>query len=1096
MKLLNCCSVGTDDEGENLSVRALENLKFQNQFKEGSLTLQIFPLGSNKFIGKVQVDNNIFKSCSIPSRYSTVVILDCSGSMGPWVRKITQKVLPAVFSKLGYSKDSKITILAFDNICEEKEYIVSGLTKCSLYARGGTCMHPAVLKLKSYLKNIKTDGVRIIALSDGGIYDKVETKSAADALNLEFKGKLRINSQAVQIFSSNYANPDTIALCSLLQMNNTKSSQMANIFEMNSFEEQVNEIVNLVKDDGLDYTLELDANGKSVFKKDLWANDYTQKISLKRGDNIFWLDPKLVEDIKSSENYFKVSGKPVSVVFESKMEGVEEVSGLIGSQIKHVFEYLKVLRIINSDISHEVMSNILQMYRELEAQLTFKDDDIVPFEALASSDFSSRMVYLRHEMRKRNVGFSMKMAQIVNDNTIDSLNSAQKAQYLRSTSHSKTSRGLAKRAAVDGLNFDEIAREEALEMAKYLDELTDVVNDSKHQCSFYSMETTLGGIKAVADLTRESNFDEYSANDILLLLNVVGVACEGPVGDFPDPMTWRVNRIYPGVFVSVSDLMTSKLQSRSTESNLAVPGYQDSIITSAIPVFEDERIAKFLRKHAPHLLSYTCSIGMRGMIAHVVMTDGYTLCAGIWKLVEHVVNNPTELTLKTFDHLVKSYDLFSGEYFMNSRNCLVAEPDDPSLSFYLQNNGLTNMISPIYNQCSSTHGYNLMKQNIPAINRALYSYECWQVFRREVKGADSNAKISKMLNELLGINVDKYGVKLPELFLKEPIYSDLKFHDEANFNYEYLNTFINSKGWYLKYVLVTIKLLKHVADGTLDQIKGPLTLSEILKDEKFIKAQLGLPNDYDLKEYLMYSAVQSLLFPKMNDRVDQENGKMKIEDLIKPETLKIMIKDYIINEYKRHYDSQRVLRLKQENSVLLKMFLDKISICTDHQELIRLFKEGVTEGEKRFTYKGFSSFGYVELRQRVLDTSKPIYLRKEIMKIFLLACDVENGCETLFNDGKTAALSNIEQFKDIFMNNCGGSAVEWDLIFAEYKIRSIHTYRATKPNRHGHCNDKPSYWAIGYITLEAYANDHTKEEFEEYCKIHYNCCGVNHLIKN
>ena len=1065
---------------------------------ESEMLLRIFPIGSSGFIGKINVTNNMLKECSIRSEYSTVVLLDRSGSMRGWVRKITRELLPKALLSLGYSQKDKIIILAFDDVVEKVVLTVEDLKNCELRARGGTCMKPAVDQLKSILKEVTAEGngVRIITISDGQIFDQPQTKIAADDLCSEFKNSIRINSQAIQIFSSSYANPDSIALCSLLQLNNTKSSLLGNIFgDSMSEDEQVGKISDLIKGDGLEFCLELKTDLASL-KKNLWDAKFINKLNLEKGENTFWINPSTVDGLCCSDICLTLGKVPVTVILESAQDDLNKVSDLLSAQFKHVFEYLKVLRIVNSDSTKELMINIVQKFQDLESQLVFKEESqISALDVLAITDMSSRMVYLRHEIRKRKAGFSMKMAQIVNDNTIDALNSAQKAEYLQSTTHSRNSRGLAKRAAISGFNFDEIAREEALKIAANLEELLTEIDDSTHQCSFYSMETTLGGIKAVADLTKNPDFEDCTVHDILLLLNIVGIACKGPIGDFPDPMTWRVNEIYPGVFVSISDLMTSRIQSGDPRRNLAVPGHDGSEITCVIPLFEDQRISKFLRKQAPHLISYTCSIGMRGMIAHVVMTDGYTLCAGIWKLVEHVAKNPTELTLNTFKHMVASYELFSGYYFSDSRDCLTVKPGiHGNLSFYLQNNGLTNMIAPIYHQCKSPRGFIKMAPNIPAILRALFSYEFWQMLRREFKGADSDKKISEMLHCLTGIDYEKYSVKLPELFEKELVFSDLEFHDEAHFNFDYLTQLIDSKGYYLKYVLIIVTVLRKAADGTINDLKNQPSLFDQLQDENFIKAQLGLPADYDFKEYLIYSAIQSLMFPKMNDRVDQENSKMFISDLINPpQEVKEMIKNYVKSQYRNRYDFDRVQRCKLENLELVKMFLNDVSICTDRQELIKIFFNGVKISEKTYIYKGFGNLGFIELKNLILNTENCFPLRKEAIKIFLLACDFDDGCVPLFNDGKTAAIGDIDLFQKVFIETCGGTLEEWDAILVEYKIRCIHAYREGKANRHGHHNMKPSFWALGYMTLAAFAKDHNQDEFMEYCRIHHDCCGVNQI---
>ena len=1073
---------------------SLENLSLSSESNDEPV-LRIFPIGQNKFLAKIEVDEALLKEHSTEVECETIVILDRSGSMGNWVEKVCQKLLPKLFTKLGYNSNDSITIIAFDNNATTDTFKIIELKDCDLSARGGTFMKPAIDALAKELSRIYIEGkaVRILAISDGDICDKKETEKAAHTLTMSFKEKLRINSQAIQLFTSDYANPDTVALCSLLQLNNSKSAQVANIFKKMSQDEQVNEMFDLMKNDNLGKSLVLESVDTKIFKKDLWEAKFTNKIYLKKGENIVWLDSDQAEALMNGSIKLKLSEKDglVKISSVTKTSELNEVVEVLQDHLNHVYEYLKVLKFIDSDDSKQVMNTIVQDFRELESQLKISEELPIT-EILAKNDISSRIVYLRQQIIKRRAGFSMKMAHIANNDAINQLNSAQKAEYLRSTDHSKTSRGLAKRAAASGLNFDEIARQEVLDIAENLEALLQSgVDDSQHQCSFYSMETTLGGLKALAALVKEPGFDDITVNDILLLLNIVGIACEGTVGDYPDPMTWRVNRIYPGVFLSVSDILTAKLQCGNPDSKLAIPGHENAIATNVIPVFEDRRIAKFMREYAPNLLSYSCSIGMRGMIAHINMTDGYTICAGIWKLIETIVSDPTELNLKTFGHLCQSYHLFAGNYFKSSFDCLLDSPSDQNLSFYLQNNGLTNMISPIYHHCLHNENSKKLAINAPAITRALFSYEIWQVFRRLFKGSDFEEKIEQLMTNLLRIDLEKNSVKLPPLFEKTLSANEIKFHDEAEFDFDFLLKIVGKNGWYLKYVLVIIKVLKHAADGTLSQLKTPPTLESCLEDEDFIKQQLGI--SYSFKEYLMYSAIQSLMYPKMTDRVDQRSGCMHITDLVDPTLIKDRIKAYIANQFKRKYDSDLVARKKIEKAELLKKYLNEMTRLSERSDLVYLFINGVVTGEQTYSFQGLNNYGYIEIKEAILDVSKPFLLRKEALKFFLLACDPDNDFAPLFNGGNAALVDKIEEFEKVFIETCNGTQEEWNFIYEEYKERSIHTYRLYGPNRHGHHNDKPSYWAMGYPTLEVFAAKTSKETFEEYCKIHFNCCGVNLL---
>jgi hypothetical protein len=48
--------------------------------------------------------------------------------------------------------------------------------------------------------------------------------------------------------------------------------------------------------------------------------------------------------------------------------------------------------------------------------------------------------------------------------------------------------------------------------------------------------------------------------------------------------------------------------------------YNTEEIINVIPIFDDDRIHKFLRKYAPTILEYICSIGMRRIISDIPNT--------------------------------------------------------------------------------------------------------------------------------------------------------------------------------------------------------------------------------------------------------------------------------------------------------------------------------------------------------------------------------------------------------------------------------------------------------------------------------------------
>ena len=104
--------------------------------------------------------------------------------------------------------------------------------------------------------------------------------------------------------------------------------------------------------------------------------------------------------------------------------------------------------------------------------------------------------------------------------------------------------------------------------------------------------------------------------------------------------------------------------------------------------------------------------------------------------------------------------------------------------------------------------------------------------------------------------------------------------------------------------------------------------------------------------------------------------------------------------------------------------------------------------------------------------------------------------DTIWNNGNVLRMkmNDIEKvFNDIGENDT------WDKIKCIYMERDVHIYRNVNgddlPNRHSHCNGKPSYYAFGYQTLEAFIEGVTDDEWEKYKEEHHDCCGVGKWIR-
>jgi len=1032
------------------------------------LDLFVYP-SANGYIGKLTLNNIESNSYLVTkSNVSTVVLLDRSGSMGNSVARFVNQILPKLFKQLNYDSNENMTLITFDSQAYKYTIPVKQLSNFEIKCQGQTLMAPGIQLLTQHLASeLSKDchSLRLLTISDGEVQDQDHVQIQAARLASAIKSNYLINSQAVRLFTSS-AQPDTRAVSSLLQLNNISHVNLLDLKTSLSNQEISSTIASLYSNDSLTQQMILKSN-QSILKQTPWQNHTTDTINLFAGENIFWLD-------QIPNGQLTIGETNVRIHIQQSLT-IDTYEKLLRSKIENYINQLKILKILNTIDSQKEIRDMMNHFENIESLLLSNEDDAKLL--LNDSSLRARLAHLKSSITRRKKSFVMRMSQIANDDKISQLNSAQQADYLRTIdTNSKNARGLARRAVTQGLDFDEILRKEIRNLSEHIDELNDI-DDDNHLASFYSQDTTLGGIRTVCQLVRDNLIDDVNANDILRMVNFVGIPCSGPIGEYPDPMTWRVNELFLGCYVSLSDVLTAYLQSQ--QQPLRTPA-TNKIITNVIPIFEDKRIARFLQKYAPSLLEYTCSIGMRRLIADVPMTGGYTICAAIWKLIEDLNTNKSELYLRTFEQLVQTYEMVVGNYFKHILPYLKRQ--DSEYSYFIANNGTTNMISPLISLYRENDSRKLTF--IPNILRALYTYEIWQGIRKQYKNRDDSDQIvQKMLEKLIGLDFERYKTPVQPLFEPEPALTDIHFHDRIHLNEDYLNELLQTVS-YVDYVTLLPTYLSAVVNQQMETLKT----SSSLNDE-FICQALNI--NYDLKQFRLYNVIQALLYPSKASRVDSENDRMKMIDLVDERAAKQMIQNYIRKRFENQYASDLAVKNRSERTELASNLVQSIIQSKTHDEMIGLMRDGITRGKHQFSIVNSSSLGFVDLKTKLLDINEQIPRRLDIIKVLLLGRDYKNDDEHVWNNGNVLFTPDLRDFEKIFLHY--GYENEWEKIKNEYMKRNLHVYRDGF-NRHGHGNTKPSYWAFGYMTLQLYKENISEEDFREYCRIHHDCCGVSQLI--
>ena len=1031
---------------------------------------------SNKYLGNIDLSNLNIKNSSKETRL--IIILDQSGSMGQSVPKIVNIIIPMIMNKLQNQSDA--TLITFHDHSEVYTGNAEYFSKLDMRALGCTYMSYALDQLETYLNNLEEGiSLRILAFSDGDLHDQDKTMKRSSEIADKFKGKFTINTQAIRYYTSTYGEPDTRGLSSILQLNTILTTpKLEDIKSDEEIDIMTDKICQHFINDGLDLCVKLKSLNMNLYNNP-WEKPINE-IRLLKGKNIFWIDNDNNFTPEKTNLYIEnYDGTKIEIKVKlGENINQDNYKSVLNDNINFFIKKLKILKIVNTEQSQKEIDQIVSFFETLE-------NSIFSSGKIYDEKLSSRKLLVQNLIKKRKTSIINEMKAIQNDNKVSQLNSKQQAEYLRSIDiNDKTGKNLAKRAFSEGIDFDEVTKKEITKMSENLPKLLETLkknnfDESTLSISFYSTSNTLDGIKTVCELVKDKEiFDGLTTLDVIRLLNIVGIGCDADIGNFPDPMTYRIKEIYSGCYVSLSDVLD--VSEKNMGENALVDFNTKKKIINVIPVFENQDIQKFLLDNCPKLLEYTASIGMRRLLADVNYTYDYTILAGIWDLIMKIMKENSEINNILFCKLVDTYIVASRDHFSYLYPLLEKQiNDDSKLSIFMNNNGVTNMTSPLVH-ILKTYTLEDKKKIIPKILRALFQYETYLVCRKMIRTNETgdNKYINDYLEDLLGINYEKYGTKLVPIFETPPLKPE--FCDTYYMNEKKILEFYKKNYW-INYVPFIAKYYEAFLESKNNDIK------EIFKkipekNEENMKIFLEIE---DLRKFQMYCIVQSFLFKEKIDRCDSDKKVMKIIDLKYTEDAEKMVKNYVRNRYSNNYAIETQKRNKEQIEILKNELVDKMIKTENIEEFKDLFINGITKGIFNHKITDPTSKGVIDLKQKLLSEEK-IPLHYEKIKIFISG---KYNDEKIWNKGE-AYRPCFFDFKQFFEKQ-GKTETFYELVKLS---KSIHIYRKA-PNRQGHSNEKPSYWSYGYDTLSEYFNVLGEEDINNYKDLHCDCCGINGVNK-
>jgi len=220
---------------------------------------------------------------------------------------------------------------------------------------------------------------------------------------------------------------------------------------------------------------------------------------------------------------------------------------------------------------------------------------------------------------------------------------------------------------------------------------------------------------------------------------------------------------------------------------------------------------------------------------------------------------------------------------------------------------------------------------------------------------------------------------------------------------------------------------------------------------------------------------------------------MKIPDLVDDVRAWTELRGYIRKQYENQYNSDMSHRSKEERAVLGKELVERMTATEELNEFKQLFRDGISRGRCRVKIETSSSFGFLDVKGVLLDATRVVPDRLEKVAILLLGRD-RYSRDIVWNEGKSLFVPDTSIYDAVFAADA--STVDaWAALKAEHRSTYKHGYRCSDiANQHGHCRSRPSYFALGFTSMEAFWRGTSEEEQHDYKAVHTACCGLAGLM--
>ena len=1019
-----------------------------------------------------------------------VLILDRSGSMGAMSSQIVNRIYPEVLRAAGCPSSTKATIVTFDSETERRDVPISSLSTIAAGSRGQTFMAPVFPILKRILSEVSGRSLSILAISDGELHDPDESLIAAKKI-------VNDNAASVKVLSVRIGtgNGDTKALMQIAQFATDGVSEVLSVSNIGHLSNILCEKMRSRK------TASLVGTGLRRMPGDVRSG----RLQVDVGVETFVLVDSL--------DGLSLNGKELKVVVRPLIE-----EGPIGEFLHIAHARLRVMSVANVDPVK--LADCLDWFSELANQVAQHTIDVSDEAALNAR---ARALALIRAVESRRGTVLSRIGNLRNQDRVGALNSAQQAAWINGTldlkTNSSAAKGLARRVG-DNLDFDAMV---VAALAKFLDspEVTD--RDENAPASYITLETLSELMQSLRLLRPVVN--DVTAIEVLSLVGGVGVCYSAQKGAFPDPWSYVIDRVYAGTsYLSEADLVTANLSEKTRldllpaeckqaqlELGTAVytlryPG-TEGFVTGVVPIWNSSSLAydEYTQGSLQRVAELHASLSIRGILAPVPY-DSLARAASAFFAVCNQLDVPDERRRAIAAQLrgvvrgamttyAKSnlYDLVTGLRSESPR------------AFFTGDLGVSGFLKPLATLlCSPECDVNNLLFVRTAM-RAIYSLAAYRskpkngmlpVDPDRVRSAGSPAQ-----RDHPGVGVDQVALPVDGMDYGDAICNSIQWLDHSAHDDH-----------------VLLMALLDIDTSRLSPLT-PLFEPDLPCDLSSIDIRLILDQCFERASRISWmphpdriAAPVTLLF-KVCDAYGIDTSFMRLcaavealssnseSDVVDKDARVWLWPDYcdvnawfdrinsIVRKTITDFDNQRrQIKASAENEQRASCLVDALIDAPFDQFLLLL---GGHESELGGMVDR-SAPGFGMLLARLLNVESPCKAR--LSKLTLIMIGRDSTMQPVWAKG-TVFIASPETFR-LFEATYKAIGGDWNALIAARREFSEYTYRESGvPNRHRHSNARPSYFAYGYVSLDAFRKDSSPEAWAEYCTVHHDCCGLGQKIK-